>query len=156
MDYYYYGLVGKEITQYMEVYAYSIMKYSIIYYLIPLVMCMRIESALDRLRPSLLIITKHCIMLPTILCVSIFRPRLISISASPGTVKWSFKLIFLWIIMFMFFCIFLQFRMYNYMYLCTNKSKNMTKITFRLIIAILRPAMSTNFTQNWREHCTYI
>ena len=33
----------------------------------------------------------------------ILRPRLISISASPGTVKWSFKLIFLWImIMFMF------------------------------------------------------
>ena len=35
----------------------------------------------------------------------------------------------------------------------------MTKITIRLIIPILRicilwPAMSTNFTQNWREHCT--
>ena len=34
----------------------------------------------------------------------------------------------------------------------------MTKITIKLIISILqirilRPAMSTNFTQNWREHC---
>ena len=45
------------------------------------------------------------------------------------------------------------------MYLCTNKSKNITQITIRLInpilrILILRPAMLTNFTQNWREHCT--
>ena len=49
--------------------------------------------------------------------------------------------------------------MYDYMYLCTNKGKNMIKITIRLIIPILQirilwPAMSTNFTQNWREHCT--
>ena len=44
-----------------------------------------------------------------------------------GTDKWSFELIFLWImIMFMFFCISLYCRMYNYMYLCTNKGKNMT------------------------------
>ena len=51
-------------------------------------------------------------------------------------------------------------RMYNYIYLCTNKGKNMTKITIRLInpilrIHILRPAMLTNFMQNWREHCSY-
>ena len=38
--------------------------------------------------------------------------------------------------MFMFFCIFLYCRMYNYMYLCTNKGKNMTKITIRLIDSI--------------------
>ena len=61
--------------------------------------------------------------------------------------------------MFMFFCIFLYSRVYNYMYLCKNKGKNMTKITIRLMIPMLRIqilqlAMSTNFTQNWREHCT--
>ena len=90
----------------------------------------------------------------------ILWPRPISISASPGTVKWSFELIFLWImIMFMFFYIFLYCRMYNYMYLCTNKGKNITKITIRLMIPIfriLRLAMSTNFTQNWRKQCTYL
>ena len=47
------------------------------------------------------------------------------------------------------------------MYLCTNKGKNMTKITIRLIIPILRirilrPAMLTNFTQNLGEHCMEI
>ena len=50
-------------------------------------------------------------------------------------------------------------RMYNYMYLCKNKGKNMTKIVKRLMIPILRihilrPAMSNNFTQNWRLYCT--
>ena len=35
------------------------------------------------------------------------------------------------------FCIFLYCRMYNYMYLYTNKDKNMTKITIRLMIPIL-------------------
>ena len=38
-----------------------------------------------------------------------------------------------------------------------KKTKSMTKITIRLMIPILQtqilwPAMSTNFTQNWREH----
>ena len=56
------------------------------------------------------------------------------------------------------FLYFLYCRMYNYMYLCTNNGKNMTKITIRLMIpillsGILQPAMSTNFTQTWREHC---
>ena len=60
--------------------------------------------------------------------------------------------------MFVFLCFFYC-RMYNYMYLCTNKGKNMIKITIRLIIPILRirilqPAVPTNFTQNWREHYT--
>ena len=79
----------------------------------------------------------------------------------PGTVRRSIKLIFLWImIMFMFFCILFYYRMYNYMYLCTNKAKNMTKITIRLFIPILQihilwTAMSTNITQNWWEHCIY-
>ena len=59
------------------------------------------------------------------------------------------------------FCIFLYYRMYNYMYLFTNKGKIMTKITIRLMIPILRIqivrlAMSTNFTQNWKEHCTVV
>ena len=97
-----------------------------------------------------------CTVLPPILW-----PRPISISTSLGTVKWSFELIFLWImIMFMVFSNILYCRMYNYMYLCTNKGKNMTKIAIRLIIPILRiqilrPAMLTNFTQNWREHCIW-
>ena len=44
------------------------------------------------------------------------------------------------------------------MYFCINKGKHIIKITIRLINPILRirilwPAMSTNFTQNWREHC---
>ena len=88
----------------------------------------------------------------------IVRPRPISISA----VKWSFILIFLWtMIIFMFICIFLRCRMYKYMYLCTNKDKTMTQITIRLIdpilrVSILQPVMSTNFTQNWREHCTKV
>ena len=87
----------------------------------------------------------------------ILWPRPISIFASPGTVKWLSKLIFLWImIMFMFLCISFYCRMYNYMYLCTNKGKNMTKITIKLIIPILiihilQSAMST---QDWREYCT--
>ena len=34
----------------------------------------------------------------------------------------------------MFFCIFLYCGMYNYMHLCKNKGKNMTKITTRLMI----------------------
>ena len=60
--------------------------------------------------------------------------------------------------MFMFFYIFLYFRMYNYMNLCTNKGKNIIKITIKLMIQILqiqilRPTMLTNFAQNWREHC---
>ena len=59
--------------------------------------------------------------------------------------------------MFVFFCIFLYCRMYK-LNLCTNKGKNMTKITIRLInpilqIDILRPAILTNFTQSWRKHC---
>ena len=95
----------------------------------------------------------HNRMLPSILRDPILRPRPISISASPGTVKWWFELIFLWImVMFMFFCIFLYCRMYNYMYLCTNKSKNMTKITIKFISPIFQLATSTNFMQNCREH----
>ena len=44
-------------------------------------------------------------------------------------------------------------------YMCTNKGKNMIKITIRLInqillIYILRPAMLTNFMQNWSEQCS--
>ena len=97
-------------------------------------------------------------VLPPILQVPILWLIPISITASPGIVKWWFKLIFLWkMIMFMFFCIFLYCWMYNYMYLCTNKGKNMTKITIRLmipILQILQPATLTNFTQNWRKHCT--
>ena len=47
------------------------------------------------------------------------------------------------------------------MYLSTNKGKNMSKITIRLMIPILQiqillPTMSTNFTQNWKEHCTFM
>ena len=53
--------------------------------------------------------------------------------------------------MFMFFCIYLYCRMYS----CTNKGKNVIKIAVRLMIPILQPAMSTNFTQNWREHCSH-
>ena len=46
------------------------------------------------------------------------------------------------------------------MYLYTNKGKNMTKITIRLMIPILRiqilwPAMSTNLPQNWKKHYAY-
>ena len=47
------------------------------------------------------------------------------------------------------------------MYLFTNKGTKNIKITIRLLIPILQirmlwPAMSTNFTQNWREHCSSI
>ena len=47
--------------------------------------------------------------------------------------------------------------MYNYMYLCTNKGKNMTKITIRLMIPILRiqvlwPVMLTNLQQNLKKY----
>ena len=38
----------------------------------------------------------------------------------------------------MLFCIFLYCRMHNYMYLYTNKAKNMTKITIKLMIPISR------------------
>ena len=94
--------------------------------------------------------------------IPILRPKPISIFACPGTVKLSSKLIFWWImIMFVFFFIFLYCRIYNYMYLCKNKGKNMTETTIKLMIPILRiwilrPAKSSNFTQNWREHCTLI
>ena len=50
------------------------------------------------------------------------------------------------------------------MYICVQTRAKMTEITIRLMIPILqtpilqiqilRPAMLTNFTQNWREHCT--
>ena len=45
------------------------------------------------------------------------------------------------------------------MHLSTNKGKIIIKITIRLMIPILRiqilrPAMPTNFMQNWKKHCT--
>ena len=45
-------------------------------------------------------------LLPPILPVPILRPSLISISASPSTVKWSFELIFLWIMIMIMFSVF--------------------------------------------------
>ena len=98
-------------------------------------------------------------LLPPILCVSFLIYSNFLTETNHHLVKSRYSKIAIQINFLMdndndcFFCIFLYCRIYNDVYLCINKARNMTQITIRLMIPILRLAMLANYTQNWREHC---